>query len=823
MEPFVHTSLLWGLPLVGVPVLIHLINMLRHRRVRWAAMEFLLQSQRKNRTWVLLKQLLLLLVRMTAVALVVLMLAQPRLGAQWGRLFGGRATHHIVLLDDSYSMSDSWEGTSALEQAKGVVGRIGKAVAEEGPQKFTLLRFSRARRGSRGPQPDLNEETVDSKFAERLEAMIAPWAPSQTAAGPLGAMEGLDEVLAKSTDADRVVYLVSDFRARDWDAASALRDRLLQWKQAAVKVHLVNCVDAARPNLAIAELAPAPGIWAAGVFSFMDVVVQNFGPKPVRDVPVLVEADGRAQPAVTIARIPAQGAVRERFPVRFTTAGEHRVTAQLDPDAVAADNSRYAVLDVPRDLPALLIDGDPAGRDARYLNAALAPGGPVATGISPKIETPRYLSSHPLEPFRAIYLLNVDELDDSAVAALEKYVSGGGGAAFFLGERSQSRWLNRSLYRDGKGLFPVPLGAAEELKPDYLQKLPDLEVTKHRIFDVFSGERNSFLTLVNVHRYYTVARTWRPEANPAVQIIARLRNGAPLALDRPFGRGRVVAFLTTAAPVWNNWARENPSFVVAMLELQAYLGGQTVGRESCLVGEPLNFPLDGTQYAAQVRFRKPARREKAPGKKSAGEGSTLPGEQPEAASSPGGPSAASQDEAHRPVLVDAAYGPDGRLAVTLEETDAAGVYEAVLKQKGGKEEIRRYAVNVQPDEGNLKTLWVPELAERLKDTDCQFHVAATFQYPAEQQAGSTLSLALLYVLVGLLVGEQLLAYSASYHPPASTRARRADWQSAPRRAGFQSARDGLEVRPTGDGLPTRPTGDGLEARPTIPRGAGGAG
>ena len=61
---FANPTLLWGLPLVGVPVLIHLINLFRHRRVRWAAMEFLLASQNRNRTWVILKQLLLLLLRM---------------------------------------------------------------------------------------------------------------------------------------------------------------------------------------------------------------------------------------------------------------------------------------------------------------------------------------------------------------------------------------------------------------------------------------------------------------------------------------------------------------------------------------------------------------------------------------------------------------------------------------------------------------------------------------------------------------------------------------------------------------------------------------
>ena len=75
MPSFVYESLLWwGLPLVGLPVLIHLINLMRHRRVQWAAMEFLLQSQKRHRKSVLFKQLLLLLLRMLAIAAVVLMI-----------------------------------------------------------------------------------------------------------------------------------------------------------------------------------------------------------------------------------------------------------------------------------------------------------------------------------------------------------------------------------------------------------------------------------------------------------------------------------------------------------------------------------------------------------------------------------------------------------------------------------------------------------------------------------------------------------------------------------------------------------------------------
>ena len=130
MPSFLHPALFWtlGLPTLGVvalPVLIHLINMMRHRRLEWAAMEFLLVSQKKHRTWVILKQLLLLLLRMAAVAAVVLMVAQPRLHSQVADLLGGTRTHHIVLLDDSFSMSDRWADTDAFSEAKKVVDRIG--------------------------------------------------------------------------------------------------------------------------------------------------------------------------------------------------------------------------------------------------------------------------------------------------------------------------------------------------------------------------------------------------------------------------------------------------------------------------------------------------------------------------------------------------------------------------------------------------------------------------------------------------------------------------------------------------------------------------
>ena len=737
MFSFAHPALLWGLALAGVPVLIHLINMFRHRRVQWAAMEFLLASQQKNRTRVILRQLLLLLMRMAAIAVVVLMLARPRLEGRWGSLFGGGRTHHVVLLDDSFSMSDRWSDTSAFAEAKAVIERIGRDAARSlEPQTFTLLRFSRVESGELGTRPDMLEETVDSGFADRLREVLDQMEVSQTAAGPIPVLEAVDR-LTGSSPGRRSVYLISDFRARQWRTPGDLKNRLHDLQQRRGLLQLINCVDSARPNLAVAALEPGEGTRAAGVPLLMEVSVANFGLLPVDDVPVLLTADGNPRPAVKVGPIPPGESVRQQFSVQFPTAGEHRLVARLESDPVAVDNSRHAVIDLPVDLPVLLIDSDPGAADAGYLSAALSPGGPVATGINPRIEKPRYLSLNELDQFRAIYLLNVESLDRSAIAALEEYISGGGGVGVFLGPRSYTAFVNSQLYRSGQGFFPLPLVGLEVLLIDRLRKAPDLQVTEHPIFRVFRGSRNGFISTVAISRYFSVPRReeWPAEVDPTTREIASLRNGAPLVLERSFGEGRVVVFLTTAAPEWNNWARNNPSFVVAMLDLQAYLSRKPQADESHLVGQPLALRLDPSRYASQVRFETPG------------------------------------TDALPVAAADAVPDADGQLAADFTDTRESGIYRATLAHKDGTEEVRSFAFNVEPAEGDLDTVTSAELATALDGVAYRYSPAATFGDAADDLAGYRGGNALFYVLlcatVLLLIGEQLLAYSTGYHPPSS--------------------------------------------------------
>lgn len=643
-------------------------------------------------------------------------------------------------------MSDRSADVSAFDKAKDFIERIGKPEKPDDldgsdprrglpPQALTVLRFSRARRILLGTQPDLQKETInaeDEKFVALLDKTLDSLTPSQMSVGPVEALKAVGQLPGSPDDEHRVVYLVSDFRTRDWGEPTDLHKQLVELNEAGVEIRLVNCVDKSktRGNLAITSLVPLGGISVAGVPLLMEVTVRNFGAAKAREVAVLLEEDGHPRPAVTIPEIPPGREVKERFQVRFPTAGEHLATVSLAPDPVSTDNFRHSVLGFSIDVPVLLIDGDADAWDARFLARALAPGGSVRTGIRPQIETPRYLSLNPLDEFQAIYVANVEQLDKSAVEALEQYVAAGGGVAIFLGERCRARFINDELYRGGEGLFPLPLAGRAELLIDRLEKAPDLQVSDHPIFRILADERYGFISTVMIHRYFAAPDGWQPEPDSSTRIIARLRNGAPLAVERPLGKGRVVALMTTAAPVWNNWAR-NPSFVIAMQTLQSHLSRRPSANVPRQVASPLELELDANEYMKEVRFVKP------------------------------------DEDASPTATTDAVPTKEGLLAVSLPETDTAGIYHAQLTRKKDKMvEVRQYAFNVDATEGDLDALSGPQLATRLEGVNYTYQQAENATSALGETPEFNLSEVLFYVLVVLLIGEQLLAYSCSYHPPA---------------------------------------------------------
>ncbi len=74
---FIQPLLLYGLPLIALPIIIHLINQRRYQTVRWGAMMFLLAANRLSRGYAKLRQWLIMAFRMLAIAGLIIAIARP--------------------------------------------------------------------------------------------------------------------------------------------------------------------------------------------------------------------------------------------------------------------------------------------------------------------------------------------------------------------------------------------------------------------------------------------------------------------------------------------------------------------------------------------------------------------------------------------------------------------------------------------------------------------------------------------------------------------------------------------------------------------------
>lgn len=745
------TLVWWGLPLAAAPLAIHLINLLRHRRVEFAAVELLMAGQKKYRTRVLLRQLLLLALRTAAVAGVVLAVAQPRWRDAFGGLFGGGRGRHVVLVDDSYSMLDrSIAGrlgeTTSFDRGREAVARLVAELAAAGSQELSLGRCSAV---SRAPDDgwDLDREPLTPLTVQRVREALARRDAGWGGVGPEPALAAAAGKLGGDRGATDVLWIVGDLRVRDWrtsasdsatvaaaeggDAGGDLAAAVRGLAASGVAVRIIDCGPTAAEaagNLTIERLGPVGGVPAVGVLVPFEVAVRNDGPQTVRDVQVSLREDGVSRPGVQFSDIRPGTTASARFDVRFPTAGGHLVEAALPPDAVAIDNVRTAALAVSERVDVLVIDGDPRGGrgagDAFYVASALAPGVSAVTGLRPRVEPPRALATIDLTPFDTVWLLDCPKLEPGEIAAVEAHVAAGGGAVFFAGPRTDVDAVNQLLHRSGAGLFPVPLAGAVDLPAarDGGGATPDVVVEDHPVVEVLAGQRNPLLDAVRIQRYIAVAR--QEPADVRVRRLLSLRGGDPLIVERPYGAGRVAAVLTTAAPVWNTWARANPSWVVVMLELEARVAAGRRQAEGVPVGGPLVVRLPPDDGAADVDFTR-------------ADGTVI--------------------------RQSAAATADGFEAV-LPVVDRPGGVTAVWRGREGAARERVFAVNVEPEEGRLERADVGRLARRFEGVPVRILSAADILEDPERGGLASLARPLLMLLVGLLLGEQLVARLAGYHP-----------------------------------------------------------
>ncbi len=762
---FESLPMLGWLTVAAAPWLIHLLSRRKYRETAWAAMAFLLAAAKRRTRRIRIEQWLLLLVRTLVIVTLVTAVAEPYLEHALPVFSPNGSTHHVLVIDSSYSMGYKSAGRTRFEQAKQWAAQI----IDQSPRGdgFTLVQMASPPRVIVAT-PGLEKEPLRQEI-QNLELLHSG---ANLAATLAEVRKVLDTARRDSPRLTRhEVCFFTDLQRGTWMPASEaaktdLRNRA-KGLSAIAQLQVINLGEPGNDNLAVTALGLRDPLVLAGRSVALEAGVRDFGHVARQHQAVDLLVDGRPA-ARQFADIPAGASVVVPFNQQLE-AGEHVVEVRLSgdalkpgdvrgpADALEIDNHRYLALNIRQALRVLCIDGRPAGdplkASAFNLTVALTSRGdpntapPVKVDVAPESA----VQERNLGNYDCVMLSNVAQFTASEARVLDDYLVHGGSLVFFLGDRVSADNYNSLLAgrttEGSRQILPARLIAVAKNPGGRLDPLD----YRHPIVRKFRDRPLAGLLDSPIGQYFkvrlpdAVSGEQDPDgsgdaARPAVkgegrnaqgagrspaEVVLALSNGDPLIMAQPIRRGRVVLVTTSADATWSELPKWRSYEPLVHEILRWCTAGQTQPR-NVEVGDPLEATLAAMPALTSVSIERPG-----------GQTRTVPLE----------------------IQGDCSTW-------RYDDTLISGIYTARLGPPLLQSQI--FAVNLMTAESDLATISQDELQNEVwpglplgYETSWQ----GTGALPQSSAVGSSaqLHVGLLYAVVGLLLLESVLAWRWGYH------------------------------------------------------------
>ncbi|HLQ38877.1 MAG TPA: vWA domain-containing protein, partial [Planctomycetota bacterium] len=643
--------------------------------------------------------LLLLLLRCLIPVLLALAVARPFLQSGGAPAAGSGTTHHVVVLDGSYSMGFQRDGgQSPFDRGRALIGRLLErleARAQDNPKFSLVLAGVRPRFLVRG----------DMNLAAARNQCLLLQKPEDAGADLTEAMAQVAEYVDAATDPELQVYLLTDLQVHAFGKAlqpaakgapagpelqDTVRDAIERiGKKPNARFHLIDTGPLAEQhgggvvdNVQITGLRlDEPAAVARVPITFI-ATLKNRG-QTACSAQVTLDVDG-AEPNRKVVNLEAGAEGEAEFQLAFRDTGRHRLHASLQSDGLEADDERFLSLDVRERLRVLLVDGaadeDPLRTNAYVWQSVLDPshgqGGPEVSRFEVKVIEPLLLLGGQEQPaaYDITVLADVDRLNERAAVALQQALQAGKGVLVAFGDRADVAAYDLQLHAAGTGIMPFRLLRRAGPGPGGVACTPSIALPEHGALAEFDEPvYREVLQSIWVFNWLALDKD---DLSKDAQVVLRLTDAerSPLLVAHTFGDGRVLFWLSGPASEYrpDRWNRfDDP--VVAFHLLHGLCKWLALPAQ-----DPFNTAV-GSELACTL----PARPENVEVTRPERDGS----------------SKTPLSEEPKPL-------PGGRyLLPPFAHTDYAGFYSVDLqldRDSGKEHQSLLFAVNVDPDEGELR-------------------------------------------------------------------------------------------------------------------------
>ncbi|MDP1801526.1 MAG: VWA domain-containing protein [Bacteroidota bacterium] len=223
---FVYPAFIWALAAVTIPIIIHLFNFRRYKKVYFTNVRFLKELQHQSKSKSRLREILVLIARCLAIACLVLAFCQPVLFDKNTVITNTGAKAVSIYIDNSFSMENVNKQGPLLEIAKNKAKEIIKAFGNG--DKFQIITNDFEGKHQRFNSKEDAINVIDEVKISSATRLYSDVLKRQT------------EFLRSSNLADQKVYALSDAQETTFNLNEIQNDTTVKVTIVPLKANEVN-------------------------------------------------------------------------------------------------------------------------------------------------------------------------------------------------------------------------------------------------------------------------------------------------------------------------------------------------------------------------------------------------------------------------------------------------------------------------------------------------------------------------------------------------------------------------------------------------------
>jgi len=489
---FLYPAFLFALLTLAIPIVVHLFNFRRYKKVYFSNVQFLKEVQEQQASRSNLKERLILAARMLALFFLVLAFARPFIPGK-NNVDAGRQQVSIFI-DNSYSMQTLNREGSLLDEAKQKAKQIASAYSIN--DRFQLLTQDFEGKHQRLLNRDEFNDAVDA-------VKISPQSRN------LSQVAARQQSLLNMQGGDKQIYILSDFQKNITSGNNT--------QTGVIPVNLIQLKASELPNVAVDSVWLLNATHRPGESEKMLIRLHNYAGKTAEKIPLKLMING-VQKALGSFTVSARSTQTDTLNFSGLQTGWQRGEIQLQDNPVTFDNSFYFSFNVNSKLPVLLIDG---GTTNKYLNAVF--GADAFFAI--KHAQDGNVDYAALNTYPLIVMSDISAISAGLAQQLKTYVSKGGTLMVFPPAEADVASYQALLQ---------PMGAASPGKMvEEAGKVGSLNLQSTVFKNIFeSFPQNPDLPVVK--KYYTLSSSGRQGES-----LMKLQTGQALWEGYTSGKGKV--------------------------------------------------------------------------------------------------------------------------------------------------------------------------------------------------------------------------------------------------------------------------------------------